>query len=212
MCMGLDSAKEEMDAYESIFLARGMATLAFDGPGQGEAEYELRIRGDYEAPVQAVVDYVQTRGDVDASSIGLWGVSLGGYYAPRAAAFEKRVRACISLSGPFDWADLWPTMNPLTREAFRVRAKCATPEEAEACGRTLSLKGIASDIACPLFVVAGKQDRIVPWQDGERLAREARGPVELVLIEDGNHVANNRAYRYRTQSADWMAAQLGVVR
>ena len=39
MCMGLDSAKEEMDAYESVFLARGMATLAFDGPGQGEAEY-----------------------------------------------------------------------------------------------------------------------------------------------------------------------------
>jgi 2,6-dihydroxypseudooxynicotine hydrolase len=58
--------------------------------------------------------------------------------------------------------------------------------------------------------VAGKQDRIVPWQDGERLAREARGPVELVLIDDGNHVANNRGYRYRTQSADWMAAQLGL--
>jgi 2,6-dihydroxypseudooxynicotine hydrolase len=58
--------------------------------------------------------------------------------------------------------------------------------------------------------MAGKQDRIVPWQDGERLAREARGPVEFVLIEDGNHVANNRAYKYRAQSADWMAKQLGA--
>jgi 2,6-dihydroxypseudooxynicotine hydrolase len=55
--------------------------------------------------------------------------------------------------------------------------------------------------------MAGKQDRIVPWQHGERLAREARGPVEFVLIEDGNHVANNRAYKYRAQSADWMAKQ-----
>ena len=210
MCMGLDSAKEEMDAYESVFLARGLATLAFDGPGQGEAEYELRIRGDYEAPVKAVVDFVETRSDVDASRIGLWGVSLGGYYASRAAAFEKRVRACISLSGPFDWADIWPTMNPLTREAFRVRAKCATPEEAAEYGRTLTLKGVASKITCPLFVVAGKEDRIVPWQDGERLAREAHGRVELVLIDDGNHVANNRGYRYRTQSADWMAAQVGA--
>ena len=54
MCMGLDSAKEEMDAYEQSFLARGMATLAFDGPGQGEGEYEFPIRGDYEAPVKAV--------------------------------------------------------------------------------------------------------------------------------------------------------------
>ena len=210
MCMGLDSAKEEMDAYESVFLARGMATLAFDGPGQGEAEYELRIRGDYEVPVKSVFDFVESRSDLDAARVGLWGVSLGGSYAPRAAAFEKRARACISLSGPYDWADIWPTMNPLTREAFRVRSKCPTAEAAAAYGRNLTLKGVASQIACPLFVVAGTQDRIVPWHDGERLAREARGPVELLLIEDGNHVANNRAYRYRTQSADWIARQRGA--
>jgi dipeptidyl aminopeptidase/acylaminoacyl peptidase len=212
MCMGLDSAKEEMDAYESVFLARGMATLAFDGPGQGEAEYELRIRGDFEAPVKSVIDWVERRADLDTAGIGLWGVSLGGYYAPRAAAHEKRVKACISLSGPYDWAELWPTMNPLTREAFRVRAKCATLEEAHEYGTSLTLKGVASNIRCPLFIVAGKQDRIVPWQHGERLAREASGPVELLLIDDGNHVANNRGYRYRTQSADWMARQLGVAR
>ena len=58
--------------------------------------------------------------------------------------------------------------------------------------------------------MAGKLDRLVPWQDAARLAREASGPVELLLIEDGNHVANNRAYRYRTQSADWLAKQLGA--
>jgi 2,6-dihydroxypseudooxynicotine hydrolase len=58
--------------------------------------------------------------------------------------------------------------------------------------------------------VTGKLDRVVPWQDAERLAREANGTVELVVIEDGNHVANNRAYKYRAQSADWMAQQLKV--
>src|SRR5688572_30579322 len=84
MCMGLDSAKEEMDAYERSFLDRGMATLAFDGPGQGEAEYEFAIRGDYEAAVTAVIDWTERRADLDSSRIGLWGVSLGGYYAPRA--------------------------------------------------------------------------------------------------------------------------------
>ncbi len=212
MCMGLDSAKEEMETYESIFLARGMATLAFDGPGQGEAEYELRIRGDYEAPVKSVVDWVETRGDIDSDRIGLWGVSLGGYYAPRAAAFEKRVKACVSLSGPYDWSAIWPQMNELTREAFRVRAKCATLDEARAYGANLTLNGVASKITCPLFIVAGKQDRIVPWQDSERLAREAGGAVELLLIEEGNHVANNRGYRYRAQSADWMADRLGLAR
>jgi 2,6-dihydroxypseudooxynicotine hydrolase len=189
-----------------------MATLSFDGPGQGEAEYELRIRGDYEVAVKSVVDWVKTRSDIDFDRIGLWGVSLGGYYAPRAAAFEKRVKACIALSGPYDWASLWPQMNPLTREAFRVRAKCASAEAAHDYGRGLTLKGVASNITCPLFIVAGKLDRIVPWQDGERLARAVRGPVEFLLIHDGNHVANNRAYRYRTQSADWMAQQLAAAR
>lgn len=212
MCMGLDSAKEEMDSNENVFLARGMATLVFDGPGQGEAEYALPIRGDYEAAVKSVVDWLQQRRDIDAARIGLWGVSLGGYYAPRAAAFEKRVSACISLSGPYDFGDVWDGLPELTRETFRVRAKCRTPEEAKRHAATLSLKSAAAHITCPLFVVAGKLDRIVPWQDGERLAREAGGPVELLLIEDGNHVANNRGYKYRTQSADWMAQQLGLPR
>src|SRR5688572_23735459 len=70
MCMGLDSAKEEMDAYESALLARGLATLAFDGPGQGEAEYDLPIRGDYEAPVKGVFDWIETREDLDAARVG----------------------------------------------------------------------------------------------------------------------------------------------
>jgi 2,6-dihydroxypseudooxynicotine hydrolase len=114
------------------------------------------------------------------------------------------------LSGPYDWAELWPELNDLSRDAFRARAKCATNEAARDHGASLTLKGVASRITCPLFIVAGKLDRLVPWQHSERLAREASGPVELLLLEDGNHVANNRAYRYRTQSADWMARQLGV--
>jgi 2,6-dihydroxypseudooxynicotine hydrolase len=209
MCMGLDSAKEEMASNENVFLERGMATLTFDGPGQGEAEYALPIRGDYESAVKSVVDWVERRDDVDGSRIGLWGVSLGGYYAPRAAAFEKRIKACIALSGPYDWAEIWPQLPELTREAFRARAKCATQKEALAVGATLTLKGVAEKITCPLFIVAGKLDRLVPWQHGERLARETGGEVQFLLIEDGNHVANNRAYKYRTQSADWMARRLG---
>ena len=210
MCMGLDSAKEEMDSNESVFLARGMATLAFDGPGQGEAEYELPIRGDYEVAVKSVIDWAEGRTDLDAARIGAWGVSLGGYYAPRAAAFDTRIRACIALSGPYDWGEVWPELNPLTREAFRVRSKSPTLDAAGKHAATLTLKGSASNIRCPLFIVAGKLDRIVPWQDAERLARDAFGPVELLVIEDGNHVANNRAYRYRTQSADWMAGLLNA--
>jgi len=208
MICGLDSCKEETGAYEQPYLARGIAVLVFDGPGQGEAEYEFPIRGNYETAVTAVIDYLETRRDVDAARTGLWGVSLGGYYAPRAAAFEKRVRACVALSGPFDFLDAWDGLPELTREAFRVRSHCATTDDARRNAATLSLKGIAGRIACPLFIVAGRQDRVVPWQDAEHLAREARGPVELLMIPDGGHVANNRGYRWRPQSADWMAEKL----
>jgi dipeptidyl aminopeptidase/acylaminoacyl peptidase len=213
MVPGLDSAKEELEAYELPFLARGMATLMVDGPGQGEAEYDFPIRGDYEVPVKAMVDWVMTRPEVDATRIGLWGVSLGGYYAPRAAAFEKRLRACIGLAGPYDFGDTWDKLPELTREAFRVRSHLATQDEAKAHSATLTLKnGIARQIECPLFLVTGKLDRLIPWQDTQRMGEEASGPVEIMIVEDGNHIANNRPYRYRNRTADWMAAQLGLPR
>jgi dipeptidyl aminopeptidase/acylaminoacyl peptidase len=208
MVPGLDSAKEELLAYEQPFSDRGLATLLVDGPGQGEAEYELPIRGDYEVAMHAVVDWIEQRSDLDAGRVGIWGVSLGGYYAPRAAAYEPRFKACVSLSGPFDWGLVWPQLPELTRTAFRVRSKLDTEAQALEHARSLSLAGAAERIRCPIFIVGGKQDRIVPWQDAQKLAQTVAGPAELLLIEDGGHNANNRPYRYRTQSADWMARQL----
>jgi 2,6-dihydroxypseudooxynicotine hydrolase len=208
MVMGLDSCKEEMDSYEQTFLSRGLATLAFDGPGQGEAEYDFPIRGDYETPVKAVIDWLSARPDVDPARVGMWGVSLGGYYAPRAAAFEKRIKACVALSGPYDWGECWDGLPQLTRDAFRVRSHSKSDDEARAKAKALSLKRVASNISCPLFIVTGKLDRIVPWDHAERLAREVSGPVEVLVVEEGTHVVNNRPYRYRPQTADWMAEKL----
>jgi 2,6-dihydroxypseudooxynicotine hydrolase len=50
----------------------------------------------------------------------------------------------------------------------------------------------------------------VPAAHAERLAAAASGPVELLMVEDGGHNANNRPYRYRSASADWLAAQFGL--
>ena len=82
MIPGLDSAKEELRSTEELFLARGVATFSVDGPGQGEAEYDLAIRGDWEVPGAAIIDQLSTEPGLDAARIGVWGVSLGGYYAP----------------------------------------------------------------------------------------------------------------------------------
>jgi len=210
MAPGLDSTKEELHAYEEPFLARGMATLAIDGPGQGEAEYEIPICGDYERAAKAVCDWIEERNDLDAKRIAIWGVSLGGYYSPRAAAYEKRIKACIALSGPFEWDKIWDGLPDLTRNTFRVRSHSATEKEARDKARALTMVKAAPEIKCPIFIVTGRQDRLVPATEAERLARSVAGPVELMIVEDGGHNANNRPYRYRSRTADWLAAQFGL--
>lgn len=211
MTMGLDSAKEELLTFEDNFLARGMAILAFDGPGQGEAEYDFPIRADYEAVTGTVIDWVAAeRSDLDRDRIGIWGISLGGYYAPRSAAFDKRLKACIANCGPWDFGALWNSLPELTRRAFVARSHAKSDEAARQHAHALCLEGVAEKIECPLFVIAGGLDRLCPPQDARRLAAQAKGPVELLVVEDGNHVAHNRFYQYRGRSADWMAARLGA--
>jgi len=210
MCMGLDSAKEEMDDYENRFLKRGLATLAFDGPGQGEGEYDFGICPEYERPVKAVIDYLETRSDIDVGRIGVWGVSLGGYYAPRAAAFEKRLKACVALSGAYERSSSFDGRPVINVEAFRVRAKCSNLEEAGKVSARMTLRGVARNITCPIYIVAGSRDRLTSPEQARKLAAEVSGPCVLDVIEGGNHVVNNLWYRYRDQTADWMAAQLNA--
>jgi dienelactone hydrolase len=203
---GLDSAKEEFGSTESLFLERGMATFSVDGPGQGEAEYDLAIRADWEVPGRAILDHLVKLPGLDPDRVGVWGVSLGGYYAPRWASGDPRIRACIALAGPFDFGDCFSAAPELTRNAFRVRSKSADIDEAGRRAAELTLVGRAQDIRCPLLVVFGRQDRLIPWQQGQRLADEAVG--ELLMLERGNHGCMNVAAFHRYRSADWMAARL----
>jgi dienelactone hydrolase len=205
---GLDSAKEELRPTEDLFLSRGLATLSVDGPGQGEAEYDLAIRGDWEVPGAAILDAASGMSGIDPDRIGIWGVSLGGYYAVRLASGDSRVRACISLCGTYCLSDVWAQMPELSRAAFTVRSKSSSPEEALARASELSLAGLAGQVKAPLLIVAGRRDRIFPWQDAVRLHDEAGDTAELLLLEDGNHGCANVPYKHRPYSADWMARQL----
>jgi 2,6-dihydroxypseudooxynicotine hydrolase len=95
-------------------------------------------------------------------------------------------------------------------EAFRVRSKSANLEEAGKVALRVSLKDVAKNIACPIYIVAGTRDRLTPVDAAKRLAAEVAGPCVLSIVEGGNHVVNNLWYRYRDQTADWMATQLGA--
>ena len=207
MMPGLDSVKEELQATAEYMLARGLAVIAIDGPGQGEAEYELPIEPAYERVATAVADYLEGRDDIDPARIGGFGVSLGGYYAARAAAYEPRIKAAVALAGPYEWSLDWDILPPQTRATFQRRSGATTDPGAREKLSKLTLEPAAALITTPLLVAAGGRDRLVPTYHAERLAREAPG-AELMLDPDGSHGLTNHAFESRSKMADWLAAHL----
>ena len=205
---GLDSTKEEFFVWESVFLDRGMATLSLDGPGQGETGFELDIRADYEVAVAAILDAVADRTELDHERIGAAGVSLGGHYVVRAAAFEPRLRAIAAISGPYDLAADWESMpvadprddRPSHRRRRRRRRPATRP-------RARPRPGSPSACDSRAWSSPARRDRVISWQQTKRIADAVPG-AELVLYEDGTHVCNNIPFKYRPLVADWMREQL----
>ncbi len=208
---GLDSVKEEMHFYGNDLLRRGLAVLAIDGPGQGESEFELPLRPDYEVPLRYVIDWLEARDDVDAGRVGMLGVSLGGFFAARAAAREPRLRAVVMLASAYNLSQHFDRYPLLTQEAFIHRLK--VPDEAAAREKlkAFTLEGITGSITCPFLVIFGRRDRLFPPEDSERVVAEVGANAELWMFDEGNHVCNNIPYKYRPQQADWLRHALRAI-
>jgi 2,6-dihydroxypseudooxynicotine hydrolase len=116
-------------------------------------------------------DCLEDREDIDCDRIGIWGVSLGGYYAPRAAAFEERIKACISLTGPFDFAEAFDRAPELTRQAFIARSHSKTASMAKKLAVKMNLSSVASEITCPLYIVGGALDRVIPPDHAQKVSK-----------------------------------------
>jgi pimeloyl-ACP methyl ester carboxylesterase len=128
MHSGFDGSAEELHGEGArAGVERGYNVLAFDGPGQyGPIHRErLPFRPDWEKVVTPVFDFALTLPGVDPSKVALMGVSLGGYLAPRAAAFEKRIAALIANDGVYDYgiANLGGQIPPEHRAAAEAAVK-----------------------------------------------------------------------------------------
>jgi 2,6-dihydroxypseudooxynicotine hydrolase len=201
---GLDSTKEELHYYEGPFLERGFATFSFDGPGQGEAEYELPIEPAYEKVVDAVCTALAGRDDLDPSWRAVVGVSFGGYYAARAAALCPAVNAAVAVCTFFDLADCFDALTPLSQRAFAHRSGADSLEAAKKRAEDLTLEGVAERTRVPLLVVHGRLDRLIAPEQGERLHAAVGERSTLWMFEDGNHVCANIPFKWRPQVADWL--------
>src|SRR5581483_11907526 len=93
---GLESTKEESYQFENLCLRRGIATFAFDGPGQGEVFFQLKLQPQFERYTSAVIDRLEKQDELDSNRLGVLGRSLGGFYALRSGAGDDRLRAVVA--------------------------------------------------------------------------------------------------------------------
>ena len=115
---GFDGTIEELHGTAVAATGRGVNCLTFEGPGQGRVirEQGLPFRPDWEHVVTPIVDHVQNLPGVDARKMALMGLSFGGYLAPRAAAFEHRLAACIANGGVFDFLEANLSSSGMSKE------------------------------------------------------------------------------------------------
>jgi alpha-beta hydrolase superfamily lysophospholipase len=225
---GLDNCKEMSVLFAGVELSvRGFNTLAIDGPGQGEA---LRLRNihsryDYEVAGTAAFEYVTSRLDVDMQRVAIAAYSLGGYYAPRVAAFERRYAACIAWGAIYDYHAIWVKRRELAKTQsgntqaashFQIPWVLGVPDWDAAMKKLekYTLEGVAQNIHCPTLILHGERDRLSSLEVAKRLyeACGARDKTLKVFTAEDSGVEHCQADNRQVGTdyiGDWLTRRLG---
>jgi 2,6-dihydroxypseudooxynicotine hydrolase len=206
---GIDaSAEAEGHVVCNYFLRKGFMTFQMYLPGQYEARLDgLAMTHDFEKPTSAALDYLVTRSDVDINKIALIGISFGGFIAPRVAAFEKRVKACISIGGFYGLDEF--EFAPFT-VAHCLNDMKITLEQWPETRKKYNLDNVIDKITCPLLVVNGKADTVLPISQTIKIYDNAHCPKDLKLYDGCDHSAWFNRRDALVDSADWAWVKLHV--
>jgi dienelactone hydrolase len=221
-CNGLDSVKEMIFlSMRETLAVRGISCLMIDHPGVGEA---LRLRGmvaipDSERWAGAAVDYLEGRADVRADRIGMMGWSLGGYYSPRAAAYEKRFALCVAWGANHNWGEL--QRRRMAREGDRpvphywdhVMWVWGQPDidRFMAFAPTVTLVGHIQNITVPFLITHGGNDRQIPMeyahQSYDGAVNSPERELKIFTQREGGveHVSADNLEPARSYICDWIA-------
>ncbi len=218
---GLDSFKDEMWFMTARApLQRGIAVLMVDGPGQGGTlrRHGIPNRHDYEVPVGKMVDYLLTRDDIDAERIAVSGSSLGGYYAARAASYERRLAAAISHGAVWSVNELWGEPNEEHGLAEHIKwvFGVASMEEAFEKGRDFNLEGHIDKIRCPYLICHGGSD-VLSVQQANKVydyarAHDVDATLEMISEEEtgAEHCQHDNPSIGQEKMADWLADRFAI--
>jgi dienelactone hydrolase len=183
---GADAYAEEIYFGARPMLARGWAVLLVDTPGRGSSHYVKNIptRHDYEIPATACVDYLVSRPEVDARRIAVAGISMAGYYAPRAAAFDARVKALVCWSGCYSLLDDLYLFCPHLQPTVRRLLGGVTEAEARERLKLFTMEGAAEKIKCPTLITHGGADRLMSVAGAKRLFAAVGSADKTLKIYD----------------------------
>jgi dienelactone hydrolase len=183
---GADAYAEEIYFGARPMLARGWAVLLVDTPGRGSSHYVKNIptRHDYEIPATACIDYLVSRPEVDAKRIAAVGISMAGYYAPRAAAFDPRVKALVCWSGCYSLLDDLYLFCPHLQPTVRRLLGGVTDAEARERLKLFTLEGAAQKISCPTLIAHGGADRLMSVEGAKRLFAAVGSADKTLKIYD----------------------------
>ncbi len=210
---GLDNLKEcEQHAIGQLLRRAGFNTIAFDGPGQGEMWKSMKMIPDYHRSVSAVIDWIGENYDqhIDMDRIGAIGFSMGGFFAPLAAAYDRRITCAAGNGGPADLRFLLPERkaNPILLKGFPHAA--GTDSLAQAVKKLDYDITKAPPLDRPMLIHHSGRDRIIP--DGRRHAEKfmdwAAGEKELKFYQDGEHVCANYLDEALPYAVDWLGKHL----
>lgn len=190
---GADTMAEATIQNAGAYIARGMAYLAVDFPGQGGALrlMDLHLPPDTERIAKAMIDYLETRPDVDASRIGMQAISMGGYGTPRCASGDHRIKAALMSSGSYclqqDIFDYYPPIQE------RVRWIIGARDLADARKKLAdyTLEGRAKNIECPMLIGYSRDDRIMDPAGAYRLYQAAVNSKREMVEGTGHNQAAN---------------------
>ncbi len=210
---GLDNIKEvENHHMGSLIVSAGFNFLAFDGPGQGEMRPHMKMIPDYEEAVSAIIDWFEHNNvyGVDLMRIGASGWSFGGYLAPRAAAFDKRISCSIGNGGVgFINAKMVKKVNPIWARDLLYVTGFKTVAEAQEAWKTIDIRK-APTLSRPLLVFHGGRDVVVPnpREQADYILNWASGEKELKWYPDGEHCCANYFDEVIPYSIDWFRKHL----